>query len=113
MLVEEVLWPSSAASAEPIADIICYGVDELACDDIPPVRPRLSGPSLFVVEVEVDPALSFAAPEDVRGSRAEPVLLPTGAAIAREESRVVMRMEKRMMSVGVLRLGPVVIGGLV
>jgi len=47
----------------------------------------------LVVEVEVDPELF-----DWRGWSAEPVLLPTGAAMATEVRTAVRRREKCMMS---------------
>jgi len=49
--------------------------------------------------VDVEPALF-----DWRGMRT-PVLLPTGAAMAREERRAVMRMVERILAVCCLLVG--------
>lgn len=53
-------------------------------------------PVLLEVEVEVEP---LPLEEDWRGRRAEPVLLPTGAAIVRVESRATRRAEACMLLV--------------
>lgn len=66
--VEVVLLPSSATLAAP------------------PVTAYPSRPLLLLVEVEVEPALL-----DWRVMSAEPVLLPTGAARAKEERSAVVR----------------------
>lgn len=59
------------------------------------MRPRLRSPLLLVVDVEVEPALF-----DWRAISAEPVLLPTGAAMAREERKAARRMVVRILAFG-------------
>lgn len=76
MLVDEVDCPSSAAAADP------------------PVKPMPRRPLLLVVDVEVEPELLVW-----RGLRAEPTLVPTGAAMAREDRRAV-RMTVNCMLAG-------------
>lgn len=78
----------------------CYAMLYLhgSLESAPPVRPERI-PVLFDVEVEVEPAW---LDEDCRGSNVDPVLAPSGAAIARDDRRVARRMEICILAGGSL-----------